>query len=164
MYALDTESGAVRWSFETSEVVHASPALVDGVLYIGGWDTYLHALDAETGKEHWRFKPGDDPKDHNQTGIQSSPAVRNGVVYFGCRDGSLYAVDAKTGEQRWKFVTKPTWIIASPAVTDDTVYFGSSDPAKFYAIEISHRGELRYSNSELAKQKWTVMPSLGSGL
>jgi outer membrane protein assembly factor BamB len=136
VYALDTVSGGIRWSFETSEVVHASPALVDGVLYVGGWDTYLHALDAETGKEHWRFKTGDDPKDHNQTGIQSSPAIRNGVVYFGCRDGSLYAVDAKTGEQRWKFVTKPTWIIASPAVTDDTVYFGSSDPAKFYAVDV----------------------------
>jgi len=136
VYALDTQSGTVRWSVETGEVVHSSPALVDGVLYIGGWDTYLHAIDAATGHEQWRFKTGDDPKDHNQTGIQSSPAVRNGVVYFGCRDGSLYAVDAKTGQQRWKFVTKPTWIIASPAVTDELVYFGSSDPAKFYAVDV----------------------------
>jgi hypothetical protein len=34
--------------------------------------------------------------------------------------------------------------------------------AKFYAIEISHRGELRYSKDELAKQNWIVLPSLGS--
>ena len=74
--------------------MHASPAIADGTLFIGSWDSYFYALDAATGKEKWRFKTGEDPDIHNQVGIQSSAAVTDGVVYFGCRDSNLYALDA----------------------------------------------------------------------
>jgi outer membrane protein assembly factor BamB len=40
--------------------VHSSPALLDGTVFIGSWDTYLYALDAATGNEKWRFKTGED--------------------------------------------------------------------------------------------------------
>jgi len=35
IYAIDAQSGAKRWAFETGNVVHASPAVAAGVLYIG---------------------------------------------------------------------------------------------------------------------------------
>jgi len=81
--------GDLYWKFKTSEVVHASPALADGVLFFGSWDSYFYAVDAATGKEKWRFHAGEDPLIHNQVGFQSSPAVANGVVYTGCRDANL---------------------------------------------------------------------------
>lgn len=83
--------------------MHSSPAVSDGTLYIGSWDTYLYALDATSGRERWCFKTGDDPDIHNHVGIQSSPAVANGIVYFGSRDSYAYAVDAASGKQIWKF-------------------------------------------------------------
>jgi outer membrane protein assembly factor BamB len=96
--------------------VHASPAIVDGKLYIGSWDSYFYALDAATGKELWRFKTGEDHEIHNQVGIQSSATVANGLVYFGCRDSNFYALDASTGKKRWVFSNKGSWVISSPVV------------------------------------------------
>lgn len=110
IYALDAKSGALKWKFQTGDVVHSSPAIADGILYIGSWDTYLYALDAVKGQEKWRFKTADDPEIHNHVGIQSSPAVVDSVVYFGCRDGHVYAVDAFTGRQKWSFSTEGSWV------------------------------------------------------
>ena len=97
MYALDATTGALRWKFATGDVVHASPAVANGVVYIGSWDRNMYALDAASGTERWRFQTGNDTTIHNQIGIASSAAVANGTVYFGCRDGHFYAVDADDG-------------------------------------------------------------------
>jgi eukaryotic-like serine/threonine-protein kinase len=135
VYALDAATGALKWKFQTGDVVHASPAIADGVVFIGSWDSYFYALDAATGKEKWRFKTGDDDKIHNQVGIQSSAAVADGVAYFGCRDSNLYAVDVATGQKKWAFNNKGSWVINSPGVSDGRVYFATSDSGMFYALD-----------------------------
>jgi outer membrane protein assembly factor BamB len=129
IYSLDSATGALRWKFQTGNVVHASPAIVDGKLYIGSWDSYFYALDAATGEEVWRFKTGEDPDIHNQVGIQSSATVADGIVYFGCRDSNFYALNAATGQKRWAFSNKGSWVISSPVVEDGKVYFATSDSA-----------------------------------
>ncbi len=135
VYALDANSGALKWKFQTGDVVHSSPAIAEGTLYIGSWDSYLYALDATSGKEKWRFKTGDDPDIHNHVGIQSSPAVVNGVVYFGCRDANVYAVDAATGKQKWSFPNEGSWVNNSPVVHEGKVYFGTSIPGILHALD-----------------------------
>lgn len=135
IYALDAATGAIKWKFKTGDVVHSSPAISDGTLFAGSWDSYFYALDSATGKEKWRFKTGEDPKIHNQVGIQSSAAVANGVVYFGCRDSKFYAVDAATGKQLWFFSNKGSWVIASPAVFDGKVYIATSDSGLIHALD-----------------------------
>ena len=135
IYALDAATGALRWKFQTGDVVHASPAISDGRLFVGSWDSYFYALDAASGKELWRFKTGEDPDFHNQVGIQSSATVADGVVYFGCRDSNLYAVDAATGKLVWKFNNKGSWVVASPIVHEGKVYFATSDTALFRILD-----------------------------
>ena len=105
LYALDSATGELRWKFKTGDVLHASPALADGVLFFGSWDSYFYAVDAATGKEKWRFHGGEDSLMHNQVGFQSSPAVVNGTVYTGCRDSNLYALDTATGKEKWRLMT-----------------------------------------------------------
>jgi outer membrane protein assembly factor BamB len=39
IYALDAASGALKWKFKTGDVVHASPAISDGILFVGRWDS-----------------------------------------------------------------------------------------------------------------------------
>ena len=135
IYALDANSGALRWKFHTGDVVHASPAISNGVLFIGSWDSYFYALDALTGKEKWRFKTGEDHEIYNQVGIQSSAAVADGMVYFGCRDSNFYALDAETGKQKWSFNNKGSWVVSSPAVRNGAVYFATSDSTMFHALD-----------------------------
>jgi len=135
LYAIDAQSGAMRWTFETGNVVHASPAVVAGVLYIGSWDRNLYALNAATGALIWKFQTGDDTDIYNQVGIASSAAVAAGTVFFGCRDGHFYAVDAKTGAKKWEHDNKMGWVIASPAVDHGIVYFPTSDGQRFKALD-----------------------------
>jgi outer membrane protein assembly factor BamB len=124
-------------------VVHASPALLDGRLYIGSWDANLYALDAESGRELWRFHTLH--PDSNHTGIQSSVLAASGKVYFGCRDGFFYALDAKNGELKWKHDHKGTWVNASPALVEGLVVYGSSIPSLLTALD-----------AETGAQRWVT--------
>jgi outer membrane protein assembly factor BamB len=135
VYALDADSGALKWKFQTGDVVHASPAYADGILYFGSWDSYFYAVDADSGKEKWRFHGGEDPLIHNQVGFQSSPAIVGGVVYTGCRDSNLYAIDAATGKEKWRFNNAGSWVIASPAVVQGKVIFATSDSSLYHVLD-----------------------------
>ena len=113
------------WRFTTGGDVYSSPAVVNGVVYVGSDDKNLYAIDAATGKEKWRFATG--------SGVSSSPAVSNGVVYVGSTDKNFYAIDAVTGKEKWRFATG-YWGWSSPAVSNGVVYVGSYDN-NLYAID-----------------------------
>jgi outer membrane protein assembly factor BamB len=135
VYAVDTESGALKWKFKTGDVVHASPAYSEGVIYVGSWDSYFYAIDAATGKERWRFQGGEDALIHNQVGFQSSPSVVDGIVYTGCRDSNVYALDKATGKEKWRFNNEMSWVNASPAVAGGKVFFVTSDSSLYHAVD-----------------------------
>lgn len=96
------------WTVQTGGVVAAGATVVGGVVYIGSWDGYLKALDANTGQP----MPGWTPPYLGQTnaplcdptqawGITSTATVDSGVVYVGGGDSNLYAVNAVTGAVLW---------------------------------------------------------------
>ncbi len=143
VYALDAGTGALRWRFETGDVVHASPAVVNGVVYVGSWDRNLYAIDAQSGRERWRHTTGGDTVIYNQVGLASSPAVVDGIVLVGGRDGRFHAVDAATGAERWSHDNRGGWTIGSPAVRDGVVYFATSDGRRFKALDV-RTGALRF--------------------
>ena len=88
---------ALKWKFHTGGRVIASPAIVNGVVYVGSTDGNLYAIDAASGAQKWKFE--------TKAWEVSSPAVASGVVYFLSYDGHLYALDAATGQVKWKFAT-----------------------------------------------------------
>jgi outer membrane protein assembly factor BamB len=63
--------------------VTSSPAVANGVVYVGSDDGDFYAFDAKTGAALWSAATGG--------AVESSPAVANGVVYVGSDDASLYA-------------------------------------------------------------------------
>ena len=62
----------------------SAPGVADGIVFFGGFDDHLHAVDGTSGTELWRFQTGD--------WVESSPAIIDGVVYVGSDDGFLYAI------------------------------------------------------------------------
>ena len=74
----------VAWSFPTGGSVQCSPAVADGVVYVGSQDGNVYALDAATGAQAWSFPTG-------APVTFSSPAVADGVVYVGSNDGKVYS-------------------------------------------------------------------------
>jgi eukaryotic-like serine/threonine-protein kinase len=144
-YALNRNTGKVKWKFKTEGVIHSSPALAFGNVYFGGWDTYLHALNAETGKEVWRFGTGIDKDTYNQTGITSSPVIDGNMLYFGCRDSRIYALEAKSGKLVWKRPNNMGWISVTPLVYNDMVIYTSGSSQSTVALN-KLNGEVIYED------------------
>ncbi len=86
----------VKWKFKCGKGIGASPVVVDGVAYIGSLDGNFYAIDAETGKETWRFTTEDNAP------IRSSAVVFQEKVFFVGNDQMLYALDAAVGTLKWK--------------------------------------------------------------
>ena len=73
----------VHWTLSTRRVV-SSPAVANGVVYVGSGDSKVYALNAATGAILWTVCTGGP--------VTSSPAVVNGVVYIGSWDKHVYAL------------------------------------------------------------------------
>ncbi len=77
--------------------VKSSPALVDneegGVLYVGGHDHNVYALDASNGDLLWTFSTADD--------VWASPLVIKDHLIVGDESGALYSLDRRTGRENW---------------------------------------------------------------
>jgi outer membrane protein assembly factor BamB len=123
------------WSYTTGGGVFSSPAVANGVVYVGSYDGKLYALDATTGALKWSYAT---------SGIVfSSPAVANGIVYFGSDDGKLYALNATSGALLWSYATGGAIRESSPTVANGVVYVGSYD-SKIYALNAT-TGALKWS-------------------
>ena len=76
VYALNAVSGAEVWNYTTGGQVYSSPAVANGVVYVGSDDKKVVCVSCrERYKNSGNYTTGTD--------ILSSPAVANGVVYFG---------------------------------------------------------------------------------
>jgi outer membrane protein assembly factor BamB len=64
--------------------IESSPAVANGVVYIGSNNGYIYALNAASGIQLWNYSTSNP--------VWSSPAVVNGVVYIGSTDGNVYAL------------------------------------------------------------------------
>ena len=115
----------IAWSFQTSAPVVASPAISNGMIYIGSLDSTFYAINAKTGKEQWSYKSEDK--------ISSSAVLYNGLCYF--ESGNiLYAINRK-GKLKWKYVLYSgevnnkldPWDFqhSSPVVHEGVVYIGT---------------------------------------
>jgi polyvinyl alcohol dehydrogenase (cytochrome) len=142
------------WVFPTGDVVSASPAVVDGVVYTGSWDGYFYALDAETGQLKWKFRldcqltvvpipvvcggppPGPDPSRFQTPGgiVTASPAVFDGTVYFA-GGKTVYALQTSDGTLLWKTV-----ICGRPEETDCAA--DANDPTQVLSSAAVFDGKL----------------------
>jgi polyvinyl alcohol dehydrogenase (cytochrome) len=119
VYALDAQSGCVRWTFAATAEVRTSvviPPTTTGPkrAFFGDILGRVYAVDALSGRELWRTRVDD----HPSATVTGSPAFYAGVVYVpvssleeGTADpsypcctfrGSVVALDASTGARRWQ--------------------------------------------------------------
>jgi alcohol dehydrogenase (cytochrome c) len=94
--SMGMHSGASTYSFETS------PLVVDGVMYVTGWDGWVWAVDAKTGNELWRYKRAS-PYDVSLCcgNVNRGCAVAEGKVFVTTLNAHVIALDAETGQLVW---------------------------------------------------------------
>jgi alcohol dehydrogenase (cytochrome c) len=120
VFALDLETGAIRWRHEArldADRIHAccgwvnrGVALGDGRVYVGQLDARLVALDQRDGKVLWSIQAEDPTQGYT---IVSAPLYYEGLVITGFGGGEMgtrgriKAYDAKDGHLVWTFHTIP---------------------------------------------------------
>jgi len=131
--AVEARTGRIAWHRQFAGCVAASPAVGDGVVYIGFMDpppcrgtapSFLAALDARTGATIWRFRAGV---------VETPPLLVARRVYFGSWDHRVYAVDARTGRLDWSFMTGGK-VKGGVAFARRTVFAASYD-GRLYALD-----------------------------
>jgi outer membrane protein assembly factor BamB len=150
VFGLDALTGTLKWrSVETdgsgilSSLSESSPAVANGLLYIGSEGDGVSAFDLKTGALKWRFTTA--------SVVNSSPTVVNGVLYigsgvFGKDNKKLYALNATTGVKRWEYIIEESTAgYSSPIVADGIVYIGSG--STLYAVDAAS-----------GAKKWDVKP------
>jgi len=126
--------GRRAWVRPVVGPVIASPVVAGGVVYIGGTDGYLHALDARDGRELWRFGVGAEL-------VNTTPAVHGDLVYTGASGGAFFALDRRTGRPRWSAALRaePT----APPVVAGGLALVVAGPATLQALDAAN-GRLRW--------------------
>ena len=128
--------GGVAWRFEAGGALRASPALVDGVLYLGSTNGALYALEAESGRVRWTVDVG--------ASVVSTPAVSGGLVIVGDRNNTFQAFSTATGSPVWRKATGPDaplpwglegwdYFMASPVPLGEVTLLPSGD-GTLYAV------------------------------
>ncbi|MBT4821057.1 MAG: PQQ-binding-like beta-propeller repeat protein [Lentisphaerae bacterium] len=123
-----------------------TPVVAGGRVFFGSSaDHQIHALDAATGKEIWRFFTGGP--------VRFAPAIWRERLFAVSDDGCLYCLDARTGDLLWSMQAGPgpermigngrlvsRWAArGGPAIRDGVVYFAAGpwpvEGVYVYAVE-----------------------------
>jgi outer membrane protein assembly factor BamB len=140
LYRFDLGTGKQTWAFATAgaalasgdfgydrRTIQSSPAVSNGIVYVGARDGQFYAVDAATGSLRWK-------SDYGLPWVIASPAIDAGRVYLDSSDGHfVQCLDAATGKEIWKTdYGTPLW--SSPSVTADVVYAGDFD-GRIHALD-----------------------------
>ncbi|WP_214368728.1 PQQ-dependent dehydrogenase, methanol/ethanol family [Pseudonocardia sp. H11422] len=140
-------AGASTYSFE------AAPIVVDGVMFLAGWDGWVWALDAKTGVEIWRYKHAV-PFDVSLCcgNVNRGVAVAQGKVFFVTANAHVLALDATTGKRVWDKtygdVRAGESATLAPLVVKNMVIVGSSGG------EFGVRGHLDAFDLDTGEHAW----------
>lgn len=118
--AFDALTGELAWThtrtypddISASEAYprHRGVSIYGDTIYWGTADSFLVALDAQTGEKRWEVKTAEYT---DGEGHAHPPLIADGRVFLGMSGGdfaargSLKALDAETGELLWTFYTIP---------------------------------------------------------
>jgi alcohol dehydrogenase (cytochrome c) len=122
----------VEWIHQTGESGsnETVPLVVDGVMYLTAGNGIAEALDAQTGRQLWRYKYAV-PAGHGANGVNRGLAILGNSVFLVTPDSHLQALDARTGRLRWSAEMAP-WVPGThyaslaPLVVKDKVIVGIS--------------------------------------
>src|SRR5215472_6152430 len=182
------------WTYHTGEVNRANetdrhhiapfettPVVVDGMLYLSTPSNRIIALDAETGKEIWRFDPQAGRAEriffqHRGVAYWHSETGDDRRILYGTFDGRLICLDAKTGKLCQHFGTDGTIhlrvgvadefpkaeyaVTSPPAIYKDLAILGAAVPE--YPSK-GPSGAVRAFDVRTGKLVWTFHTIPGPG-
>lgn len=136
-YCVSIRDGRVLWNAPLRAETLAPPSVEGGVVYVQNGADVVFALDAESGKQLWRYN-------RQVTGSLSirattRPVVARDLVLAGFADGYLVALKKRDGGMIWerKLGESPRFhdVDSTPVVDGANVYVASFD-ASLYSLKL----------------------------
>jgi outer membrane protein assembly factor BamB len=138
LYAMDSDTGDVLWTFKTDAPVEAACAVWRNSIVQASVDGRIYFLNSE-GKLLQRVEAG--------AAVRVTPLVDGDRLYFGTEDGRYNCLDLRTRRRKWRMRTDGK--VLSPSVADaKRVYFTASNTV-LYALDKSS-GDIAW---------WAILPS-----
>ncbi|MDQ7779023.1 MAG: PQQ-binding-like beta-propeller repeat protein, partial [Planctomycetota bacterium] len=120
---------ALDWSQALGSQIISSPAVANGLVFVGTEGGSVLALREDTGATVWEYA--------TRNAVSASPCVDRDTVYFVSQDGYLYAVRASTGQLLWSCELGGS-PMASPIVVGNLLVVGTSFPnPRIIAFDVS---------------------------
>lgn len=115
----------LKWAygFPWVTTVNAQPTVVGGVLFVGGGDRKVRALDAKRGCTLWTLEP--DAVVRTAISVGPLPGSDQTAAFFGDSGANAYAVNAATGAMIWKTKVEDhrgARITGTPVLYSGTLY------------------------------------------
>jgi len=146
--------GSELGQIDTGAYIAGSPAISEGLAYIGNYGDSILAVDLSSRKILWEYV-----NDERGGAFFSSPAVSGDAVVIGSRDGRLHCLERDTGLRRWVYAAGSD-VDVSPVIVGDRVGFGSSD-GRLYMVRMDDGVETwRYEIGSPV----TSSPALAAGM
>jgi len=114
-YALDVESGYMRWVFKSGAEINSVPYADKEQVYFGSKDGKLYALSRETGQEVWNFPV------RSQINSQVQ-RYKDYIVFVGDADAVYFL--SPDGKEQFR-IHNPGWYNFTFLMADDVMYFAT---------------------------------------
>ena len=133
LYALDAQTGVIKWRFNAGNSILNAPTISNGKIYLGSTDGKIYVIDDQTGIELLNFSILPSLNKNNETGIYATPLVDSTTIY--AVNGSLLAIDIHSGNIRWQFSSQSPLgqIIGNPSMFENSIITPTMDA--IYAID-----------------------------
>ena len=140
----------------SNDALEATPIMVDETLFFTSTYSIVHAVDASTGVERWRYDP-EVPRAYLRRAccgpINRGVAVYQGNVYVATLDGRLVAIDAATGDKVWEVNTiidpeRHYAITGAPRAAKGKIFIGNG------GAEFGVRGYVTAYDAVTGEQIW----------
>ncbi|HXI29823.1 MAG TPA: PQQ-dependent dehydrogenase, methanol/ethanol family, partial [Vicinamibacterales bacterium] len=153
-----------QWTFQTGTVgsFQTTPIVVDGVLYVTGFNNNAWAIDARTGRQIWRYRR-ELPEDLKLCcgAINRGFGVLGDRLYMGTLDAHLVSLDMKTGGVLFDVPvidhSAGYSVTVAPLVVKDKVIVGVA------GAEYGIRGFIDANDAQTGARAWRFYTVAGPG-
>jgi outer membrane protein assembly factor BamB len=154
-YALDIESGYMRWAFKSGAPINSVPYVDDDQVYFGSQDGKTYGISREEGLENWTFFAG--------RPVNSSVERYKDSIIFVSDGGAVFFL-SPDGREQFR-VPNLSWYHYTFQMADDVMYFAPEPGShSFGPYDIRRQRHLWVLDSSYRNAIWYSFPALRNDL
>lgn len=158
IYALDANTGNIKWSYTFTLGYYGQVAIYNGVVYACS-SMKLYALDAQSGSVRWIINTPDPTWGFNET----VPLVNNGIAYVtGYR--KIFAFNANNGALLWTYNAPVAADIGTALALDNGLLYYGDHNGNVFAIDTATRSVKWSFNPGYGGYSFTSSPVVSKGI